>query len=58
MRKLIYSLASSLDNFIAREDGSVDWLSIEGVDMSDFAESFNSFDAVLLGRKTYEFALS
>lgn len=58
MRKVKYTLASSLDNFIAREDGSVDWLSIKGVEMSDFGESFKSFDAVLMGRKTYEFAHS
>lgn len=58
MRKVKYSLASSLDNFIAREDGSIDWLSIEGVEMSDFADSFKSFDAVLMGRKTYELGLS
>jgi dihydrofolate reductase len=58
MRKVKYALASSLDSFIARENGSVDWLSIEGVEMSDFGESFKSFDAVLMGRKTYEFALS
>jgi dihydrofolate reductase len=58
MRKVKYSLASSLDNFIAREDGSVDWLALEGVEQADFAESFKSFDAVLMGRKTYEFGLS
>lgn len=58
MRKVKYSLAGSLDNFIAREDGSVDWLAIEGLEMSDFAESFKSFDAVLMGRKTYELGLS
>ncbi len=58
MRKVKYSLASSLDNFIARKDGSADWLSIEGVEMGDLADSFKSFDAVLMGRKTYEFALS
>ena len=26
MRKVIYGGASSLDQFLAREDGSVDWL--------------------------------
>lgn len=58
MRIVRYTLAASLDHFIAREDGSVDWLSIEGVEMADFADSFKSFDAVLMGRRTYEFALA
>lgn len=57
MRKVKYFVANSLDNFIARKDGAVDWLFMDGTDygMGDF---FKSIDAVLLGRKTYEFALS
>lgn len=57
MRKVIYSVANSFDNFIARMDGSVDWLFMDGTDygMRDF---FQSIDAVLMGRKTYEVALS
>jgi dihydrofolate reductase len=56
MRKVKYFLANSLDNFIARKDGSVDWLFMDGdYGMKEF---FASIDAVLLGRKTYEFALS
>ncbi len=26
MRKVIFGVANSLDNFIARKDGAVDWL--------------------------------
>ena len=57
MRKVKYIVANSLDNFIARKDSAVDWLFMDGTDygMGDF---FKSIDAVLLGRKTYEFALS
>ena len=56
MRKVKYSVASSLDGFIARPDGSVDWLFTDGdYGMSEF---FKSIDAALLGRKTYEFAIS
>lgn len=56
MRKVKYFVANSLDNFIARPDGSVDWLLMDG----DYGmrEFFASIDAVLMGRKTYEVALS
>jgi dihydrofolate reductase len=56
MRKVIYLVANSLDNFIARKDGTVDWLFMEG----DYGmrEFFASVDTMLIGRKTYEFALS
>ncbi|MCI0414201.1 dihydrofolate reductase family protein [bacterium] len=56
MRKVKYLVANSLDNFIARKDGSVDWLFHEG----DYGmrEFFASIDTVLMGRKTYEFALA
>ncbi|MCA1623334.1 MAG: dihydrofolate reductase family protein [Acidobacteria bacterium] len=56
MRKVKYLVASTLDGFIARPDGSVDWLIMDGTDYR-MGEFFKSIDAVLLGRKTYEFAL-
>jgi dihydrofolate reductase len=57
MRKVKYFVANSLDNYIARKDGGVDWLFMDGTDYG-MDEFFGSIDAVLLGRKTYEFALS
>ena len=53
MRKVKYFVANSLDGFIARPDGAVDWLIMGGTDygMADF---FKLIDTVLLGRKTYE----
>lgn len=57
MRKVKYALATSLDNFIARPDGAVDWLFMKGEHMSDFAEYSKSFDTILMGRKTYDFLL-
>ncbi len=57
MRKVKYLVANSLDGFIARADGAVDWLLMDNTDYGMTA-FFSSIDAVLLGRKTYEFALS
>lgn len=56
MRKVILGLAVSLDGYIARENGDVDWLKME--DLSEGAdeakEFYNSIDAIFLGRKTYQ----
>lgn len=55
MRKVKYFVANSLDNFIARPDGAVDWLINDGTDygMSQF---FKSIDCLLFGRKTFDVA--
>jgi dihydrofolate reductase len=52
-------IAASLDGFIARADGAIDWLGAverEGEDYG-FAAFFASVDALVMGRKTYETAL-
>ncbi len=47
----------SLDGFLARPDGSVDWLEpFEGQEHG-FTEFFESIDTLVIGRKTYEFVL-
>lgn len=52
MRLIKYFAASSLDNFISRKDGSVDWLFMDqDYGMTEF---FASVDVAVLGRKTYE----
>jgi dihydrofolate reductase len=56
MRKVIYSLTNSLDNFIARPDGGADWILMDDEIMKEFPEFFKSFDIVLMGRKTYDHA--
>lgn len=56
MRKVKYFVANSLDNFIARPDGSVEWLFNDGTDYG-MQEFFSSIDCMLLGRKTYEVAI-
>ena len=57
MRKVVYSLTNSLDNFIARTDGSADWILMGDEIMSEFPKLFARFDTVLIGRKTYDFTL-
>lgn len=50
-------IACSLDGFIAREDGSVDWLDeYENNPETDYgySEFYASIGTVLMGRKTYE----
>ncbi len=55
MRLVKYFVASSLDNFISRKDGSVDWLFMD----QDYGmkEFFASVDVAVMGRKTYAKAL-
>ena len=52
-RRVRYSVAMSLDGFIAGPNGEFDWIVMDP-DV-DFAATFRDFDTVLLGRKTYEF---
>jgi dihydrofolate reductase len=56
MRKIILALAVSLDGYIARENGDVDWLKMQ--DLTEAAdeskEFFASIDTIFFGRATYE----
>ncbi len=55
-------IATSLDGFIARRDGRLDWLPGSDGDTGGEDYGFNDFfrtvDTLILGRKTYELALS
>ena len=55
MRKLVLFIATSLDGYIARSSGDINWL------FSDqdygYAEFFARIDTVVMGRKTYEQSL-
>jgi len=52
-------IATSLDGFIARTDGSIDWLTSRGEKAGDtgYDEFMAAIDTVVLGRKTYETVL-
>lgn len=52
-------IATSLDGFIARRDGGLDWLSAVERPGEDYgiAEFYASVDAIVMGRKTWETAI-
>jgi dihydrofolate reductase len=61
MRKIKLFIASSLDGFIAREDGALDWLdTIPNPNQIDHGyEAFlSTVDTLIMGRSTYEEILS
>jgi dihydrofolate reductase len=53
MRKIIYGVGTSLDGYIARLDGSLDFLHLRPSNYS-MAPFFKTIDVGLMGRKTYE----
>lgn len=59
-RNVILYIAMSLDGYIAKENGDIDWLSIVDNPSEDYgyAEFVKGIDTVILGRKTYEKVLS
>ena len=61
MRATVY-IATSVDGFIAREDGGIDWLpeggGEEGGEDYGYQEFLDSVDAIVMGRSTYELASS
>ena len=57
-RKIIVSIATSADGFIARKDGAVDWLNRPRPKGNyGMGEFWKSIDTILLGRKTYDMAV-
>lgn len=57
MRKVVYGGAASLDNILSPPDHSMDWLKWSAEAGQIMMESWENFDAVLMGRKTYEVAV-
>jgi GrpB-like predicted nucleotidyltransferase (UPF0157 family)/dihydrofolate reductase/GNAT superfamily N-acetyltransferase len=56
--KISIYIAISIDGYIARKDGGLDWLDRVGGFDEDygFQKLLNSIDALIIGRKTYEVA--
>ena len=60
MANTVY-IATSLDGYIAREDGSIDWLmELPNPDKSDYGFSvfLDRIDGIIMGRKSFETVLA
>jgi dihydrofolate reductase len=51
-------IATSLDGFIARQDGALDWLPADGGEPHGYTEFMATVDALVIGRKTFETVLN
>ena len=54
MRTVRFSCAMSLDGYIAAPDGGYDWIVMDPE--IDFTAMFSKYDAMLMGRKSYDAA--
>ena len=55
--KITYYVATSLDGFIAKEDGDVSWLDDMNIDVkhTGLEDFFAGIDGLVMGRNTYDF---
>ncbi|MBU7314118.1 dihydrofolate reductase family protein [Paenibacillus oleatilyticus] len=54
-RPVVLYIAATLDGYIARENGEIDWLyEVEGEGDNGYSEFYQTIDTVLMGNKTYE----
>ena len=56
MAKILVYIATSLDGFVAKENGSVDWLPESSE--SSYDAFYKSIDTVILGKTTYDQVLT
>jgi dihydrofolate reductase len=56
VRKVKLFIASSLDCYIAREDGGIDWLYTDAD--YGYEKFYDSVDTIIMGRKSYEQSLT
>ena len=54
MRKIVYSVAMSLDGYVAGPNGEADWIVIDPE--IDFESLTARFDTIVMGRRTFEAA--
>lgn len=58
MRQLILYIAASIDNYIARPDGDVEWLNAPELRLPEedygYADFYRSIDTTLMGNRTYQ----
>ena len=58
MRKVSFGGANSLDNYIARKDGSYDWL-LWGDEVQELMKEYwPKIDTIVMGRKTWDVAVA
>ena len=58
MRTITYGGAVSLDGFLAGPEGSIDWLHFSKDVQQVMTDYWKDVDAILMGRKTYDFAVA
>lgn len=56
MRDIIYDVAVSLDGFIAAKGGDASAFPHSGEHVTAYGERLQTYDTVIMGRKTYEYA--
>jgi dihydrofolate reductase len=58
MRKVTFGGANSLDNYIARPDGSYDWIRWSDETAEIMKDYWRDIDTMVMGRKTWDVALA
>jgi dihydrofolate reductase len=58
MRKVILGAGITLDGYIARPDGSIDYLTMTKEGSKDFERFFTTIDTIVMGRKTLDAAIA
>ncbi|MFY4775367.1 dihydrofolate reductase family protein [Metabacillus sp. RGM 3146] len=58
-REIVLFIAVSLDGFIAKEDGDLNWLfETEGEGDNGYSDMYQAIDTMIMGKKTYDYVRS